>query len=74
MAEEGTPKATRSYAVEGMSCDHCVDAVTGEGIAGVSQVAVDLVANTVTVTGAELDDPAIRAAIDEAGYGVAGTS
>jgi len=34
-------------------------------------VAVDLVAKTVTVTGDALDDAAIRAAIDEAGYDVA---
>ena len=67
---------TRVYAVEGMSCDHCVHAVTGEvtKVAGVSDVVVDLAANTVTVTSAALDDAAIRAAIDEAGYTVAGAS
>ena len=65
---------TRTYAVEGMSCDHCVHAVTGEinEVAGVTDVAVSLAANTVTVTGERLDDAAIRAAIDEAGYTVAG--
>ena len=38
---------------------------------GVAAVAVDLDAKTVTVTGQALDDDAIRAAIDEAGYDVA---
>lgn len=68
--------ANRTYAVEGMSCEHCVRAVTGEvtKVAGVCDVAVDLAANTVTVTGEPLDDDAIRAAIDEAGYTVAGAS
>lgn len=66
--------ATHTYAVEGMSCDHCVHAITGEvtKVAGVSDVAVDLNAKTVTVTGEEPDDAAIRAAIDEAGYTVVG--
>jgi copper chaperone CopZ len=65
---------TRTYSVEGMSCDHCVHAVTGEvtKVAGVAGVAVDLAANTVTVTGEQLDDAMIRAAIDEAGYTVTG--
>ena len=57
-----------------MSCEHCVHAVTGQvtKVAGVSDVAVDLAANSVTVTGEPLDDAAIRAAIDEAGYTVTG--
>ena len=64
--------STRTYAVEGMSCEHCVAAVTGEvtRIPGVSGVTVDLAANTVTVTGDPLDDAAVAAAIDEAGYAV----
>lgn len=60
----------RRYSVDGMSCEHCVQAITAEvsGVAGVSTVEVDLAAKTVTVLGAVLDDEAIRAAIDEAGY------
>jgi copper chaperone CopZ len=63
--------SARTYAVEGMSCGHCVTAITGEvtKVAGVSDVAVDLAAGTVTVSG-EADDAAVRAAIDEAGYTV----
>jgi copper chaperone len=61
---------TRTYSVEGMTCGHCVDAVTGEvaKVAGIADVCVDLGAKTVTVTGEHLDDTAVRAAIDEAGY------
>jgi copper ion binding protein len=64
----------RTFTVEGMSCDHCVHAITGEvgQVAGVSGVTVDLAAGTVTVTGPQLDDTAIGAAIDEAGYTVVG--
>jgi copper chaperone CopZ len=49
-----------------------VNAVTGEvtQVAGVTSVAVDLDAKTVTVDGDPLDDAAVRAAIDEAGYTV----
>lgn len=66
--------ATRTFNVEGMTCEHCVHAVTGEvgKVAGVSQVDVDLGANTVTVSGQNFGDDAVRAAIDEAGYTVVG--
>jgi copper chaperone len=58
-----------TYAVEGMSCQHCVDAITGEvtKVPGVRAVRVDLAAKTVDVEG-DADDAVIRAAIDEAGY------
>ena len=66
--------ATRTYSVEGMSCGHCVQAITGEvgRLAGVSEVAVDLAAKTVTVSGTDLDDGAVRTAVAEAGYSVVG--
>jgi len=64
---------THSYSVPGVHCDHCRAAIEGEvaPLAGVAEVAGDLEAKTVTVTGQALDDAAIRAAIDEAGYDVA---
>jgi copper ion binding protein len=65
---------TATYAVTGMSCQHCIDAVTAEvgRLAGVEQVQVDLPAGAVTVTsGAPLDLEQVRAAIDEAGYDLA---
>jgi copper chaperone CopZ len=62
------------YTVTGMSCGHCVAAITEEvtQVPGVSDVGVDLSANEVTVRGDTLDDEQVRAAITEAGYGVAG--
>jgi copper chaperone len=62
-----------TYSVPGMSCDHCKTAVTEEltAVAGVEAVSVDLETKLVRVTGSSLDDAALRAAIDEAGYEVA---
>ena len=60
-----------TYAVRGMTCAHCVDAVSGEiaRLEGVTDVAVDLGAGTVTVISASpLDVEAVRSAVDEAGY------
>ena len=61
---------TQTYRVTGMSCHHCTIAVTDEvtKLAGVDSVAVDLDAKLVQVSGRELDDAAVVAAIDEAGY------
>lgn len=65
---------TRTYNVEGMTCQHCVDSVTKEvsGVSGVNDVKVDLTDGTVTVQGDGIDDAAVRAAVDEAGYAVVG--
>jgi copper chaperone CopZ len=59
--------------VPGMSCSHCVAAVTEEvsAVPGVDHVTVDLETKRVEVRGEHLDDAAVRAAIDEAGYDVA---
>ena len=61
---------TALYSVPGMSCGHCEAAVTKEvsALPGVASVVVDLDSKRVEVTGSELDDAAIRAAIEEAGY------
>jgi copper chaperone len=63
----------KTYTVPGVHCGHCKAAVTREleAIAGVASVDVDLDSKLVTVTGSGLDDSALRAAIDEAGYEVA---
>jgi copper chaperone CopZ len=64
---------TSRYRVTGMTCDHCVRAVTGElaGLDGVTSVRVDLVADgqsQVTVESkAPLPEEAVTAALDEAG-------
>ncbi|HLZ39086.1 MAG TPA: cation transporter [Mycobacteriales bacterium] len=62
----------RRYTVEGMSCQHCIDAIASEvtKVPGVTEVGVDLAEGTVTVTGDGIDDAGVRAAIDEAGYEV----
>ena len=59
-----------TYTVPGMSCDHCKHSVSSElsKVEGVESVDVDLTTKLVTVSGSELDDVALRAAIDEAGY------
>ena len=58
------------YSLPGMSCGHCEDAVTKEisALPGVESVVVDLGSKRVEVSGSELDDAAIRVAIEEAGY------
>ena len=63
--------ATQTWNVPDMSCQHCIDAITGEvgRVDGVDAVEIDLGAKTVTVTGGAAD--AIVAAIDEAGFDVA---
>ncbi len=63
--------ATQTWNVPAMSCQHCIDAITGEvtKVDGVSDVSIDLDAKTVAVVGGDAD--AIVAAIDEAGFDVA---
>jgi copper chaperone CopZ len=68
--------SSATYDVQGMTCGHCVSAVTEEltGLDGVTAVSVDLTpggTSTVTVTSdAPLDAGDVRAAVDEAGYEV----
>ena len=59
-----------TYTVPGMSCGHCKEAVSSElgEVAGVDNVDVDLDTKFVTARGHDLDDAALRAAIEEAGY------
>ncbi len=65
--------STASYTVAGMTCGHCVNAVTEEvsAVPGVTAVDVDLASGGLTVTSTEtVDDGAVRAAVEEAGYEV----
>jgi copper chaperone CopZ len=68
---------TASYAVAGMTCGHCVAAVTEEltRLEGVQDVSVDLVAGGTSrvrvLSAAELDLDQVREAVDEAGYQLA---
>lgn len=65
---------TSTYSVTGMTCEHCVGAVTQEisALPGVSEVAVSLIAggtSSVTVSSAApLAQADVAAAVDEAGY------
>ncbi len=66
--------STSTWTVTGMTCEHCVKAVTEEvsAIDGVTSVDVDLATGRVTVTAAH--DPSretVAAAVDEAGYALA---
>ena len=66
---------TRSLVVTGMSCQHCATAVRAEigKLDGVTGVDVDVAAGTVRITGSPLPgDAALRAAVEEAGYELAG--
>lgn len=71
---------TADYLVTGMTCGHCVAAVTEEisALPGVSDVTVALVpsgTSTVTVTSDEpLDQTAVAEAVDEAGYEISDTT
>lgn len=65
---------TASYTVTGMTCGHCVASVTEEvqEIPGVQDVVIDLPTGAVTITSTDvLDDAAVKAAVEEAGYQVA---
>lgn len=63
---------TLELSVPGMTCSHCVRAVSAavSDVPDVQSVHVDLASKTVHVTGAA-DEEAVRAAVVEAGYDVA---
>ncbi len=66
--------STSTWTVTGMTCEHCVKAVTDEvsAIEGVASVVVDLATGHVTITAPT--DPTrevVAAAVDEAGYELA---
>ncbi|HYN93667.1 MAG TPA: cation transporter [Pilimelia sp.] len=65
---------TNTYSVTGMTCGHCVQAVTGEltQLPGVREVQVDLSTGAVAVTSdGPLPIERVREAVDEAGYALA---
>ncbi|MFD9330252.1 heavy-metal-associated domain-containing protein [Streptomyces sp. NBC_00243] len=75
-AQTDTPgSVTTVYQVSGMSCGHCEGSVSGElsGIDGVSSVKAVAATGEVTVVSATaLDEDAVRAAVDEAGFELVG--
>ncbi|MBB5780302.1 heavy-metal-associated domain-containing protein [Nonomuraea jabiensis] len=69
--------ATATYTVKGMTCGHCVSSVKEEvsEVAGVTSAEVDLASGLLTVqSDAPVDAAEIVAAVEEAGYEVAGRS
>ena len=60
-----------TFSVEGMSCGHCVSAVTRavQQVDAAANVQVDLSKQTVAVTTGATTD-AVKAAIEQAGYPV----
>jgi copper chaperone CopZ len=75
-AHTDTPgTVTALYKVSGMSCGHCEGAVSGElsELPGVTSVkAVASTGEVTVVSAAPLDEEAVRAAVDEAGFELAG--
>ena len=68
-----TDNTDRSYLVTGMTCAHCVLSVREEvsEVPGVTRLEVDLESGRLTVAGTDFDDEAVKAAVADAGYGVA---
>ncbi len=63
-----------AYTVTGMTCQHCVAAVTAEvaGLPGVDAVRVDLATGLLRIAGpGGSDRAAVAVAVDEAGYALA---
>ncbi|WP_153814284.1 heavy-metal-associated domain-containing protein [Streptomyces sp. SUK 48] len=75
-AQTDTPASvTTVYQVTGMSCGHCEGAVSGEisqlpGVLSVKAVASS--GEVTVVSAAPLDEETVRAAVDEAGFELAG--
>ena len=61
------------YTVQGMTCGHCELSVRDEveELAGVSSVDADRTTGRLVVRGEAIDDAAVRAAVEAAGYQVA---
>jgi len=65
---------TSTYAVTGMTCEHCVRAVTEEvrRIEGVADVMVDLPTGALTISSSQpVEEAAVAEAVEEAGYRLA---
>ncbi|MYX27173.1 copper-transporting ATPase [Streptomyces sp. SID8381] len=75
-AQTETPETvTTVYKVSGMSCGHCEGSVSAEisELPGVSSVkAVASTGEITVVSAAPLEDEAVRAAVDEAGFELVG--
>lgn len=63
---------TKTIAIEGMHCQHCVGAVKEAlaAVAGVTSVVVSLEKNNAVVEGTGLDDAVLKAAVEDTGFDV----
>lgn len=74
-AESGTTKTI--VHITGMTCDHCIRAVTDEltSVAGVTGVTIDLreggISSATVTSVSPLSDAVLMSAVDEAGYDIA---
>ena len=61
---------TVTYSVPAIHCAHCAMSIREEvsAVEGVESVDVDLETKVVTICGSALEDAALRAAIEGAGY------
>jgi copper chaperone CopZ len=61
---------TVTYSVPAIHCDHCAASIREEvsEVEGVDEIDVDLDSKLVTIRGRQLNDAALRTAIEEAGY------
>ncbi|MEU0688086.1 heavy-metal-associated domain-containing protein [Streptomyces uncialis] len=75
MSAQTQDSVTTVYQVTGMTCGHCEGSVTTEvsALPGVSSVkAVAATGQVTVISAAPLDEEAVRAAVDEAGYELTG--
>ena len=63
---------TKTYQVEGMTCEHCAASVREEvgEIAGVTKINIDVTSGQIAVSGSDFTDAQVNAAVSEAGYSV----
>lgn len=62
----------KTLTIEGMSCEHCTNAVEKAllNLDGVNSVNTDLVSKTAEVEGDNLNDPQLKEVVKESGYEV----
>lgn len=62
----------KTFKVQGMGCQHCVDAISSAlmSMEGVKEVSVDLDTGRVDVTFGEVEEASLIKAMEEAGYQV----
>jgi copper chaperone len=62
-----------THTIVGMTCDHCARSVAEEveAVDGVIAADVELASGRLVVTGNHVDESAVAAAVEEAGYEVA---